>query len=62
MINVREIDRTFRLWSYVAVTGFAGGDVERSTSVMSKVVQRCQPADGLFQCRFQPGAISHTHT
>ena len=47
MINVREIDRTFGLWDYLAITDCAGRDVERSRSVTSHVVQRCQRADGL---------------
>jgi hypothetical protein len=48
MINVREIDRTFGLWAYLAGTGCASRDAERSRSVTSHVVQRCQQADGVI--------------
>ena len=47
MINVREIDRTFGLQAFLAVTGCASRDAERSRSVTSHVGQRCQQADGL---------------
>ena len=42
MINVREIDRTFGLWAYLAVTDRAIRDDVRSRSVTSHVVQRCR--------------------
>jgi hypothetical protein len=47
MINIREIDRTFGLWSCLAVTGCASRDAERSRSITSHVMQRCQGADGI---------------
>jgi hypothetical protein len=37
----------FGLWAYLAVTGCASCDVERSRSVTSYVVQRCQQANDL---------------
>jgi hypothetical protein len=57
MINVREIHKILGLWAYLAVTGCASCDVERSRSATSHVVQRCQQADD--KCRFQPGTNSH---
>jgi hypothetical protein len=37
----------FELWACLAVAGCASCDVERSRSVTSHVVQRCQQADDL---------------
>jgi hypothetical protein len=61
MINVREIDRTFGLWAYLAVTGCASRDAERSRSVTSHVVQLCQRADGLSSTRSEFTYIISAH-